>query len=406
MPWRRVCSFAAKEISGRKSRTTANILGFALAVSSLIMIVSLAQAHNMAAVNILRGTGTHFMIFIPESFSCGCEGIGIEVGPFAEGVYTRTFNESIVSTIRTLPSVKDAAAYSLFRFNELTIGGIDIGRLATNTTACAATDVVKGRYLSLDDKNQTLLEESFANTARLDVNQTMEAFGLTFQIVGIVNSGIKPAKANMYAPIEVVREVARNITLLCSQWCELTDPKDLNVILVEAADARTVEDVRRAAVEAVSEEGSASISGYDCYIPAAAAISMSEQHAWSISLVILVFMTLYALRSQLSTVLERTRDIGVLKAIGWTDSNIMGQIVAESLIQGIVGGAAGSVLGCAGAFLLPFTGLIPRGNLAMTVSPLVVAAGFAVAVAGGALAGIISGWRAVRLKPSEALRHL
>jgi putative ABC transport system permease protein len=403
--WRKVYSFAIKEISRRKYRTVGNILGFIFAVSSLVAIVSFSQAYSLAAVSVLRGTGTHFMAFIPESFSCGCEGLGVEVGPSVEGVYTRTFNESIIADVSNIAGVRDAAPYFLFRYNKLTIGGMDIGKLATYTTVCASRDIVKGQDISSGDKNDVLLEESFADTMGLDVNQTIDAFDRTFRIVGIVNTGIKPAKANMYASIDVVQEISRLYTLLYGGCYSLTGPKDMNVILVEVSDARLVEDVEQAVIGVLNNVGSASISGYNCYIPAARAISISDQTAWSISLIISLFVILFALKSQLSSVVERTKEIGVLKAVGWTDSNVMNQIVAESLIQGIVGGTIGGLLGCAIAFLVPFIGLIPKENLVLVISPPVVAAGLAISVAGGVLAGIFPAWRAARLRPSEALRR-
>lgn len=372
----------------------------------MIALVSIAQAYSLVEINVLKGVGTHFMVFIPGSLTCGCENLGVNVGPFAEGVYTHTFDENIVETVRSLPGVRDAAPYLLFRFGESTISGIDIGRLATNTTACAPSDIVKGRYLTFEDKNDVLLEESFANIMKFNVNDTIDAFGRSFRVTGIVNSGIKPAKANMYAPIQIVQEIGYTYAkLYANSAYKLTGPRDINIILVEVADARIVKDVAKAVLEVLSQLGIANISGYNCYIPATHVISISEQTAWIISIVITMFVMLFALKSQFGSVVERTREIGVLKVLGWTDANVMNQIIIESTIQGLIGGAVGCCIGYALTYLIPLTGLISKENLILTVSPLVIVSGLGVALIGGVFAGIFPAWRAVRLNPSEALRH-
>ena len=141
--------YALREIKRRKLRSLANVSGYAIAVSFLIITVALAQGYNVVASGALRGIGTHFVVYIPASTVCPCE--FREVGPFFKDVYTPTFNLSLVETINGLSGVEIAAPYLMFRLDNLTIGGIAVNQLATQTTTVSPDEVVKGGYLEADD---------------------------------------------------------------------------------------------------------------------------------------------------------------------------------------------------------------------------------------------------------------
>ncbi len=102
----------------------------------------------------------------------------------------------------------------------------------------------------------------------------------------------------------------------------------------------------------------------------------------------------------LVSVTERTREIGVRKAVGGKNRDILAQFLVESVIISVTGGAIGIALGMLGSF-----GISRLGNVPSVVSPgwVVTAFGFAAAV--GLFFGIYPAMRAARLDPIEALRH-
>ena len=119
-----------------------------------------------------------------------------------------------------------------------------------------------------------------------------------------------------------------------------------------------------------------------------------------------IFTILFTIKSQLGNVAERTREIGILKAIGWSNSNVVNQIVTESLIQGAIGGILGCALGYIFAsYILSTIGGEVGGALKfVTVDPLLLSAGFGIALVSGVAAGLFSSYRAARLVPVEAIR--
>ncbi len=134
----------------------------------------------------------------------------------------------------------------------------------------------------------------------------------------------------------------------------------------------------------------------------------------------------------LSSVTKRIRELGTLKALGWSQRLVVRQVTGESLVQGLLGAGLGILLGIAGALVidafgptleatvassqggggfLPFgQGAVASGSTAIQldapVSAALIALAALLAIAGGLVAGAVGGLRAARLRPADALRHI
>ena len=401
-------SYALKEIRRRRLRTFANVSGYVIAVAFLIIVVSLAQAYMVVANGTLEGIGTHFTAYIPASGICPCQ--LAEVGPYFKNVYTPTFNASLVESVKRLPGVADAAPCLVFRFENLTICGIEPNAVATKTTVVSPDEVLKGkgRYLQSSDTNQVILDEIFANVNNLEVGDTLSAFEQDFTIVGVANPSLhsKPAgTANIYAPLKTVQNIA-------SYYGDLYNfaVKDINLVLVEIS----------AQGDSAYIECSSKVCPRHCRIlwrssrrsswlpmrvsQARKVVSINELSAWTISVVLLISVVLFSLKSQFGTVVERTKEIGILKAIGWTNGDITKQILLESLLQAVAGGVIGIIIGSITVLLFPQF-FASDQNLQLAISLTLATLGMLASIIGGAIAGIIPAWRAVKLQPADALRR-
>ncbi len=398
--------YAMKEIKRRRLRSLANVLGYVIAVAFLIITVTLAQGYNVVATGALNRIGTHFVVYIPASKACPCQ-FG-EVGPFFKDVYTPTFNLSIVETVNALPGVANAAPCLMFRLDNLTICGVNFDSLATETNVVSSKMLVEGNYSKVYDFGAVLVDSVFADLAKLNVGDNVAAFNRNFAVIGIVNPGLysRPVGiANMYAPLTVVQEIAEFYGDLYNFAV-----RDINVVLVEispegdSAYISAVEQSVLGTMESYAGQAGA-IVGYQCGVAARKVVAVTDDSAWAISVILLVCAMLFALKSQFASVVERTKEIGILKAIGWTDSDIMKQVFLESLLQGLAGGIIGVGLGYLVTFLIPSFGLVSTQNLVLEVSPVIAMLGIVLSISAGILAGIFPAWRAAKLQPAEALRR-
>jgi putative ABC transport system permease protein len=126
--------------------------------------------------------------------------------------------------------------------------------------------------------------------------------------------------------------------------------------------------------------------------------------AWITSAIALFIGTISMLNTMIMSVFERTKEIGVLRAIGWGRWRVVKMIVMESLLLSIVGGVVGTL----GAVVL--TQILSRlpvaaGLVDANLAPSVIGEGFLIALGVGFLGALYPAYRGAQLLPTEALRH-
>ncbi|MBS7646964.1 ABC transporter permease [Candidatus Bathyarchaeota archaeon] len=116
--------------------------------------------------------------------------------------------------------------------------------------------------------------------------------------------------------------------------------------------------------------------------------------------------------TMITSVMERTREIGVMKAIGYTNGQILLLILMESIVMSLVGGAAGIFLGVVGAYILSSRGFTIGGigegitlQLNPLITPTLITQTLALTVLIGLAGGVLPAYRASRIPPVVALRY-
>ncbi len=328
--------FVIKEQTRHLVRSAASIIGYAIAALFIILILSISSANEKESFSILKGTGTHFIAYIPSKMSC-CPSVKAKSSLFADGVYTQMIDSNLIKSVRAINGVREAAPYLLYQiydslFNsQITLGGIDTSSIATKTNVCAATNVIAGKFIT-NDPGEIVAEESFAMAHHLSVGDTLRIFGGKFLLAGIINSGIKPGKADFYSSIQSVRIILKDFLKINSREF------GMNVILVEVADSRIQPRVMS---DLKKQMNYFAISSYNCYEPAAKVINISKKTMAILSFMIFIFLVLFSIKTQLTSLLERYREIGILKSLGWSNVRLSNQIIFSSLIQSLIGACIG-----------------------------------------------------------------
>ena len=342
-------NYLIKELRRHLWRTVASICGYSIASLFILLILSITGKNEKDSIGILKGTGTHFIVYIPSNTSCCISEIA-NGSIFADGVYTQMLNHELIDSIKGIEGVRDAAPYLLYKiFDEkykaqISIGGIDTSSIATKNNVCAATNLIEGNFFS-DIPNEIVAEESFAVGHRLTLGDTLQIFGGEMILVGIINSGIKPGKADFYSSIENVRNILKD-----KLQCQAAG-FDMNIILVEVADSR-IQD--RVINQLKKEMSFLTVSSYNCYQPASQVMKIMDRTSTVLSALIIVFLIVFSAKTQLTSLMERHREIGILKSLGWSNSRLSNQILLISSIQSLIGVTIGILLGILIILLLNF----------------------------------------------------
>jgi putative ABC transport system permease protein len=298
-----------------------------------------------------------------------------------------------------------------------TIGGVD----QTNPTMGVVTtaQVTKGRYLAKSGGREALISQAYAAKHSLKLGSKLNLNGTSFTVVGLVSPPLGGQSADVYLPLKQLQKLANETGLA-------------NVVLVRANKSSQVSQVQQAIQTALPQAQVASSKDVADTISGSLvdASKLSHNLGLALSVIAAVAAFLLAALLALSSVGKRVRELGTLKALGWTQRMVVRQVAGESLAQGILGGIFGIVLGllivvAVDAFGPTLSASSTTGDLSVLgvtssaartatssvslsapVGPAVLLYGFALAVLGGLIAGTAAAARAARLRPADALRQL
>jgi len=355
-------------------------VGFVIVVATLVALVTTARGWEEATAAPLKEVGTDLILIysapvMPSGYGCY----------IANHLFSYPFNQTNVVEMAAIDGVDHAVPVLMHRMGAIVFTGIDPSE--TETNAVLPSNVLEGRYLTPEDGEVALVDREYARLNNLTLGSNVVYMKGKYEVVGLVNvDAANILKSHIYVTLPV---------------CQQALPEDstglANIALISVSDPRQVDEI---SAELVSQWPRATpITASDLAATTSGVLTIGEETAWNISIALAVVAILFTVRSQLAAVSERTREIGILKAIGWSKSDVVSQIFIESALQGVVGG----LVGCAVGYGFAWYFLSTMGGV-LAVDPLVLAAGFGIALISGVAAGIYPSWRAARLTPADALR--
>jgi ABC-type lipoprotein release transport system permease subunit len=246
--------------------------------------------------------------------------------------------------------------------------------------------IVEGQPLATN--RQMLLGRQAADTLNAEVGDTLRVLDSTFRVVGIFETGVGFEESGAVITLRDAQRLAGRPHQVSMYGIKLRDPSQADEVL--------------AYLEASFPEIDVSLtSEFAENLPD---MQASEQMMQQIAFLAVLIGGVGMLNTMLMSVLERTREIGVLRALGWQRRQVVGMILREALALGAVGGVFGILLGFGLGWSLtriPTVG----GMLNPQFDAQLLILAMSVAVVTGVLGGLYPAWRATRMLPVEALRY-
>jgi ABC-type lipoprotein release transport system permease subunit len=284
--------------------------------------------------------------------------------------------------------------------------------------------VTSGRYFGSGEAREAILNESYASRENLALGDTLRLGGKSFTVVGIAETPLGGQSSDAYLELSQLQELADRAGRVNTVYVRAESSDDVGAV------AESIEKAVEGASVTTAEDLADRVSG-----TLVDAKNLAGTLGTALAVVGLLSAFLIASLLTLSSVAKRIRELGTLKALGWSQRLVVRQVTGESLIQGLLGGALGVVLGIGGALLVGalaptleatvasdavqggprFAGPFGQGAVEASstdvaldapVSIALVLGAVGLALLGGLVAGAVGSLRAARLRPADALRHI
>lgn len=300
-----------------------------------------------------------------------------------------------------------------------TIEGIPLTSDLIDNYPVLSTNVTAGRNLEAGDSGVVLLSENNSAYFGVGVGDTVSILGQGFTVVGIHGTSSASDRLVLYMNLSDAQAVTNNTGYITSLRV-FTQTSDLVTQVSTAISTLHPELTVTTGQERLTQLDSLQSTYNTALESAQASIGQTQTTALEEIIVVVAATSLIVLFVMLYTVRERTKEIGTLKAIGFSNSSVMGQFLLEGVLLSVIAGAVGIAIGTLAAptlsaLLLPsvnlfgVTGVRVASNVASTavvsVNLEIVLLAFGASVALGALGSLYPAWRAAKIRPAEAMKY-
>jgi len=380
-----------RELSRRKLRTSLTITGITIGIWALVVFSSLANQ-----INGLVGMGSEYFadkIVVTDGMAFGSSPMrldDVEIIAGLDGV-------GAVQPKVEIPWDPDPAiGFGAPDFLVGTIPGADAG-FETFTLELAT-----GRQLIAEDTgNVVVLGSTIARKYGVVAGGTVDIRGESFEVLGTLQPTLSSPDTNGFIPLSTAQALyLGDLPPLVAESLKADELANQIVVFPEVgADPTTV----AAAIEA-AVENSATMTGAEFSETVGATTVIFNAIIIGVAAISLIVGGLSVINTMAMSVAERTREIGIRRAIGGSRRRIVRELVAEAGVIGLLGGLIGLGLGAAVVVLVNEAGRSSGTVLFdLTAQTAAFAVGFSTIL--GMVAGIIPAWTAARLDPVSALRY-
>ena len=374
----RFMDLVIKNVVRRPVRSGLTVAGLAVGVGAVVALVGIAQESEDAFMSIYERQRVSLVV--------------LRAG--AAQRLTSALDESLDKRIAALPGVKTVskAMVDLMSMPEVGAVGVLVEGWPPGCVTFEMLTTLDGRQLNAADAYHVMLGKTLAANLDKTTGDRMDLYGaFQFEVVGVFQSETVFHNGAMIMPLKTLQEIMGRAGQVTG----------FTIVVDNPADKELVERVRQQTLEL---DATLDVLPTEEYVRTAREIRFVRAMAWLTSAVALLVGTIGILNTMIMSVFERTREIGILRAIGWRRGRLVGMILLESIVLSLCGAVLGSV---AAVVVLRWLSRVPAvaGVISGTIGIQTIGVGFAIAVVIGLIGAVYPAYRGARVMPVEAIRH-
>lgn len=390
-----------RALSANKARSGLTMLGIVIGIASVIAMVSIGNGAKISIQSSIEGLGSNLLTILP-----GVVQPGRGIVSSGRGTAQTLKNEDI-DVIKSLDGVALVSPEVSRRFQIIANGN------NTNTTVTGVTadylgvhnlTVANGNFITEANDRSLGRQAVLGDTVATDLFADQDPLGkivrinkVNFTVVGVLTAkggaGFSGPDDMIFVPLSTMQKILSGVDYLSTLTVSVTDKNKMADVKELATNALL--DKHR-----VSEADFSIISQEDILGTLTTVIDTFTLFLAAIASISLLVGGIGIMNMMLTTVTERTKEIGLRKAIGARRKDINLQFLSEAIMLTFIGGFFGIVLGWLISFIVSSTGII-----ATSVSLSSVILAFGVSTAIGIIFGYYPARRAAMLNPIDALRY-
>jgi len=372
--------FAWKNLWRRRLRTLLTLVGITMGIGAFVALVGFSRAFEHEWMRMYTSSG-------------------IDIAVVQSNILNSSIDESLATKIGAVPNVAEVAPM-IFNLMDLTpeVNALVYGWRANSYELDSLTLLSGHRFH--DGTPEILLGDLLASNLGKKAGDMLSIQGTNFTVVGIFHGGTALEAGAVIMPLDQMQIIAGMEGKVTAFHVKLR-PAPAG----ESPPSESYDEYVKRASAAIE----AALPGTRAFPAAERAannqiVVLAHSVAWGTSAIALLIGILGIANTMAMSVFERTREIGILRALGWKGRHVILLILTEATALGFAGGLLGIGVGW-GALRLLSTLPQTASIVSASVSPLHLLESLVIAIASGLLAGAYPAWRGARLSPVEALRY-